>query len=185
MFGGKGNWPLLIESLMSGVEISFTILVDKNGNFQILPTAMDYPERFEGPAGKKNPITCRTFGRLSNGKNTPQRNTIGRRKKLERVMASNTSRTPTEMRSPMNAKANADNSRQTTRSIQLDMVKPKTAKLTNITNTPIETPITELPAALPKISVFMPRGAKRSPKGLEAGLSRRPRFPVRQRLQLR
>ena len=56
-FGGKGKWPLLIESLMSGVEISFTILVDNNGNFQILPTAMDYPERFEGPAGKSNPIT--------------------------------------------------------------------------------------------------------------------------------
>jgi phosphoribosylamine--glycine ligase len=56
-YGGKGKWPLLIESLMSGVEISFTILVDKNGNFQILPTAMDYPERFEGPAGKNNPIT--------------------------------------------------------------------------------------------------------------------------------
>jgi phosphoribosylamine---glycine ligase len=57
MYGSKGRWPLLIESLMSGVEISFTILVDKNGNFQILPTAMDYPERFEGPAGKTNPIT--------------------------------------------------------------------------------------------------------------------------------
>ena len=56
-FGSKGTWPLLIESLMSGVEISFTILVDGNGSFQILPTAMDYPERFEGPAGKSNPIT--------------------------------------------------------------------------------------------------------------------------------
>jgi phosphoribosylamine--glycine ligase len=42
---------------MAGVEISFTMLVDKYGNFQILPTAMDYPERFEGPAGKSNPIT--------------------------------------------------------------------------------------------------------------------------------
>jgi phosphoribosylamine--glycine ligase len=42
---------------MSGVEISFTILVDQQGHFQILPTAMDYPERFEGPAGKNNPIT--------------------------------------------------------------------------------------------------------------------------------
>jgi phosphoribosylamine-glycine ligase len=57
MYGGKGKWPLLIESLMSGVEISFTILVDNHGNFQILPTAMDYPERFEGPASKRNPIT--------------------------------------------------------------------------------------------------------------------------------
>ena len=55
--GKKENWPLLIESLMSGVEISFTILVDRTGNFQILPTAMDYPERFEGPASKDNPIT--------------------------------------------------------------------------------------------------------------------------------
>jgi phosphoribosylamine--glycine ligase len=57
MYGRKGKWPLLIESLMSGVEISFTILVDNYGNFQILPTAMDYPERFEGPVGKSNPIT--------------------------------------------------------------------------------------------------------------------------------
>lgn len=55
--GKKGKWPLLIESLMSGVEISFTIFVDKHGNFQILPTSMDYPERFEGPASKDNPIT--------------------------------------------------------------------------------------------------------------------------------
>jgi len=56
-FGKKGRWPLLIESLMSGVEISFTILVDKFGHFQILPTAMDYPERFAGPASKDNPVT--------------------------------------------------------------------------------------------------------------------------------
>lgn len=57
MFGKKSTWPLLIESLMSGAEISFTLLVDGNGNYQILPTAMDYPERFEGPASQKNPIT--------------------------------------------------------------------------------------------------------------------------------
>ena len=57
LFTRKKAWPLLIESLMSGVEISFTILADQNGHYQILPTAMDYPERFEGPAGKNNPIT--------------------------------------------------------------------------------------------------------------------------------
>lgn len=57
MFGDKKPWPLLIESFMSGIEISFTILVDKYGHFQILPTAMDYPERFAGPASKDNPIT--------------------------------------------------------------------------------------------------------------------------------
>jgi phosphoribosylamine--glycine ligase len=57
LHGKRGPWPLLIESLMSGAEISFTIFVDKNGHFCILPTAMDYPERFEGPASKDNPIT--------------------------------------------------------------------------------------------------------------------------------
>jgi len=56
-FGNKREWPLLIESRMSGVEISFNILIDKNGHFQILPTSMDYPERFPGPASKDNPIT--------------------------------------------------------------------------------------------------------------------------------
>ncbi len=57
MFGKKRTWPLLIESLMAGVEISFTMLVDAKGHYQILPTAMDYPERFAGPASKDNPIT--------------------------------------------------------------------------------------------------------------------------------
>jgi len=55
--GKKSPWPLLIEARMSGVEISFTILVDKKGQYQILPTAMDYPERFERPPGLDNPIT--------------------------------------------------------------------------------------------------------------------------------
>jgi phosphoribosylamine--glycine ligase len=55
--GRKGPWPLLAEARMSGTEISFTILVDAAGAFQLLPTAMDYPERFEGPANKENPIT--------------------------------------------------------------------------------------------------------------------------------
>ncbi len=57
LFGKKAFWPLLIESRMSGVEISFTIFVDKKGNYQVLPTALDYPERFEGPPGLNNPIT--------------------------------------------------------------------------------------------------------------------------------
>lgn len=56
-FGKKNPWPLLIESRMSGAEISFTLFVDGHGHYQILPTAMDYPERFEGPASKTNPIT--------------------------------------------------------------------------------------------------------------------------------
>ena len=34
-----------------------TILVDGHGHYQILPTAMDYPERFERPPGLDNPIT--------------------------------------------------------------------------------------------------------------------------------
>ncbi len=55
--GKKSPWPLLIEARMSGVEISFTIFVDASGHYQILPTAMDYPERFERPPGLDNPIT--------------------------------------------------------------------------------------------------------------------------------
>lgn len=50
-------WPLLIESRMTGVEISFTILVDNRGNYCVLPSSMDYPERFPGPPGPDNPIT--------------------------------------------------------------------------------------------------------------------------------
>jgi len=55
---GNGPWPLLVESWMSGVEISFVAHVDSNAHFQIWPTAMDYPERFSGrPASTDNPIT--------------------------------------------------------------------------------------------------------------------------------
>ena len=55
--GKKAPWPLLIEARMSGVEISFTVLVDRHAHYQILPTAMDYPERFPGLPGIGNPIT--------------------------------------------------------------------------------------------------------------------------------
>jgi len=72
LFGKKSKWPLLIESLMSGVEISFTILVDGSGHFQILPTAMDYPERFEGPASKDNPITGGTGAISPHPMETPE-----------------------------------------------------------------------------------------------------------------
>lgn len=56
-FGKQGRWPLLIEARMAGAEISFTVLVDGNGNFQMLPTSMDYPLRFEGPPSNDNPVT--------------------------------------------------------------------------------------------------------------------------------
>ncbi|MBW1826388.1 MAG: hypothetical protein JRI78_05165, partial [Deltaproteobacteria bacterium] len=46
---GDNKWPLLIEAWKSEIEVSFTALIDGKGNFQILPTAMDYPLRFEGP----------------------------------------------------------------------------------------------------------------------------------------
>ncbi len=57
MFGIDGYWPLLMEAYMAGVEVSFTALVDTRGNFQILPTAMDYQGRFAGPISPKNPVT--------------------------------------------------------------------------------------------------------------------------------
>ncbi|MBW1851122.1 MAG: hypothetical protein JRJ15_06765 [Deltaproteobacteria bacterium] len=51
------KWPLLIEAWKSEIEISFTTLVDGKGNFRILPTAMDYTLRFEGPPSQTNPVT--------------------------------------------------------------------------------------------------------------------------------
>jgi len=54
---GDNPWPLLIEAWKSEIEISFTTLIDKTGNFCILPTAMDYPLRFEGPPSQINPVT--------------------------------------------------------------------------------------------------------------------------------
>ena len=54
---GDNKWPLLIEAWKSEIEISFTTLVDENGNFRILPTAMDYTLRFEGPPSQTNPVT--------------------------------------------------------------------------------------------------------------------------------
>jgi phosphoribosylamine--glycine ligase len=72
LFGRKNPWPLLIEARMSGMEISFTILVDRKGNFQILPTAMDYPERFEGPPSMNNPITGGTGAISPHPMETPE-----------------------------------------------------------------------------------------------------------------
>ncbi len=54
---GDNKWPLLIEAWKSEIEVSFTALIDGKGNFQILPTAMDYPLRFEGPPSQTNPVT--------------------------------------------------------------------------------------------------------------------------------
>ncbi len=54
---GDNKWPLLIEAWKSEIEISFTALIDKNGFFRILPTAMDYTLRFEGPPSQTNPVT--------------------------------------------------------------------------------------------------------------------------------
>ncbi len=54
---GDNKWPLLIEAWKSEIEISFTALIDRKGSFRILPTAMDYPLRFEGPPSQNNPVT--------------------------------------------------------------------------------------------------------------------------------
>ena len=50
-------WPLLVESWMAAIEISCVIFVDIFGHYQVLPTSMDYPERFPGPPGPHNPNT--------------------------------------------------------------------------------------------------------------------------------
>ena len=55
--GPNGEWQVLIEEKMTGTEISFTVLIDKVGNTCVLPTAMDFPERYDAPPGPDNPIT--------------------------------------------------------------------------------------------------------------------------------
>ena len=55
--GKKSPGPCSSRPACPGWKSSFTILVDKAGHYQILPTAMDYPERFERPPGLDNPIT--------------------------------------------------------------------------------------------------------------------------------
>jgi phosphoribosylamine--glycine ligase len=50
-FGKNGEWPILIEEKRAGTEVSFLILIDKKGNYCVLPTTMDFPERFDAPSG--------------------------------------------------------------------------------------------------------------------------------------
>lgn len=50
-------WPILLQSYMAGIEVSFTLLVDVHGNFQILPTGEDGQGRFPGPITINNPVT--------------------------------------------------------------------------------------------------------------------------------
>ncbi len=56
-FGDKGKWPILIEQKRAGSEISFLIPIDIDGNYCVLPTTMDFPERYDAPLGPDNPIT--------------------------------------------------------------------------------------------------------------------------------
>lgn len=87
LFGKKGPWPLLLEARMSGVEISFTIFVDAAGRYRILPTAMDYPERFDGPASRTNPITGGTGAISPHPMETPELLDMAGRRIAEPVIA--------------------------------------------------------------------------------------------------
>lgn len=55
--GSNGPWSLLIEQWLNGIELTVTVLIDGNGNFQLLPFSLDAPERFSRPPGLDNPIT--------------------------------------------------------------------------------------------------------------------------------
>ncbi len=54
---GTNPWPALAESLLTGEEMSVTILIDKYGKTQILPSVLDFPYRFLRPPGEDNEVS--------------------------------------------------------------------------------------------------------------------------------
>lgn len=96
------------------------------------------------------------------GKKTPQRKIIGNRKKLDMVMASKTSFTPTEMRIPNNEKARPERMMIKTNEkkclIEMPMIGIKKIAIQNV----MIKPNAALPNILPKRMVLILNGARRS-----------------------
>lgn len=96
------------------------------------------------------------------GKNTPQRKIIGNRKKLERVIASKTSFTPTETNIPRSEKARPDRTMMKTKLKKcwtgISMMRIKKMVIKNV----MIKPKTALPSVLPRRIVVIFNGANKS-----------------------
>jgi hypothetical protein len=96
------------------------------------------------------------------GKKTPQRKIMGNRKKLDMVMASKTSFTPTEIRIPSNENARPERMMTNTKEIGERIDKPMIGIIKIVTKKVMINPNRVLPSVLPKRIVLIFRGARRS-----------------------
>src|SRR4030043_1520322 len=93
------------------------------------------------------------------GKKTPQRKNMGKRKKLERVIASKTSLTPTEINMPKKAKAKQEMIREANREKGYDTRRPKTKTIKTSAISAMTNPKAATPNPLPNRIVLRWMGA--------------------------
>ena len=99
---------------------------------------------------------------VGTGKKTPQRNIMGNRKKLDIVIASKTSLTPTEIRTPSNENARPERMMIKIREIGLLIDEPMIGMIKIMTKKVMTKPNRVLPRVLPKRMVLKFNGARRS-----------------------
>jgi hypothetical protein len=96
------------------------------------------------------------------GRKTPQRKIIGNRKKLDMVIASKTSLTPTEIRIPSNEKARPERMMLSTKEKRCCTERPIIGIKKIVIQKVMINPNRVLPRALPKRMVLILKGARRS-----------------------
>ena len=101
-------------------------------------------------------------GMEGTGKKTPQRKIMGKRKKLDMVMASKTSLTPTEIRIPSNEKARLERMTMSTKEKGVFTERPIIGIKKIVIQKVMITPNRVLPRVLPRRMVLKCNGARRS-----------------------
>ena len=96
------------------------------------------------------------------GKKTPQRKIMGNRKKLDMVIASKTSFTPTEIRIPRREKARPEKIKTRTNAQKCFTESPMSGIRIMVMETATISPKRALPRVLPKRMVLKFNGARRS-----------------------
>jgi hypothetical protein len=101
-------------------------------------------------------------GMEDKGKKTPQRKIIGNRKKLDMVIASKTSFTPTEIKIPRREKARPEKMKIRTNAQKCFTESPMSGIRMRVMKTATISPKRVLPRVLPKRMVLKFNGARRS-----------------------
>jgi len=99
---------------------------------------------------------------VGTGKKTPQRKIIGNRKKLDMVIASKTSLTPTDIRIPRREKARPEKMKMRTNAQKCFTESPMSGIRVRVMKTATISPKRALPRVLPKRMVLKFNGARRS-----------------------